>query len=202
MNRVSKYSLPCAALASLLTLGISLAHADSLVTTDGKVLFGSVTKTDTGYTVQTANGPVHLPVDKVKKILYDHPPAVPASATPAPAPTHPPSAKDLQMLKPLLEQGELALSGGELTDARDAFMDALTLDSQNALAARGLGYAYLKLGKAARAAPPLEVAALSAQPMDRTLTLALSASLVASHNPVRAVQVIKFYLACPPQTAG
>jgi len=71
------------------------------------------------------------------------------------------------------------------------------VDNKNATAGRGLGYAYLKLSKPTKALKPLELAALT-QPLDRSLTIALAASLVASHNPMRAAKFVKTYLEAHP----
>jgi tetratricopeptide (TPR) repeat protein len=206
MNSMCRKTLISAALASLLSLSSSLVFGDSLVTTDGDMLLGSVTKTSTGYTVQTADGPVDIAADRVKKVLYDHPPATPAptaAAQPTISPTTPTAklaekAGDSRMLNALIGQGQVAYGAGEFGDARDAFTDALALDPKNAVAGRGLGFSYLKLNKPAKAVKPLELDALNQQPMDRALTLGLSSALVVSHNPARAAKILKTYLDAHP----
>ncbi len=191
------------ALAALMSLHGSAALADSLVTVDGDVLLGSVTKTSTGYTVQTNDGPVDVAAEKVKRILYDHPPAGEAhgvsSSGAAPAAPGATAKKkvDLREITALTQQGEAAMAAGEFADARDAFTDLLSVDMGNALAGRGLGYAYLKMDKPVKAVKPLELAAIN-PPVDRNLTIALAASLVASHNPMRAAKFVKSYLEAHP----
>ncbi len=191
MNRRQKHSLLAVALASSMWITTSHAPADSLVTTDGDMMVGTVTKTATGYTIQTPGGSVDLPADKVKRVLYDHPPAAQPTA-PAKA-VDPSDPRRLKMLKSLIDQGQAAMESASFSDARDAFKDALAIDTQNAVAARGLGFAYVALGNPAKACPPLEIAALSTQ-MDRSMVLAYSAALVADHSAMRAVKVIKPYL--------
>jgi tetratricopeptide (TPR) repeat protein len=196
-----------AAIASLLALRGLPASADSLVTTDGDLLVGSVNKTATGYTVLTSMGPVDVPAAHVKKILYDQTPgqtpdsiagtSAPASPTLAPHKAAPLTPKNLKMLQQLIEQGKTAYYNGSFTDARDAFNDASALDPQNPTANRGLGYAQIKLGKSAEAADPLERLAAS-QPLDRTLSLTLSASQLAAHNTPRALQLLNTYLKANP----
>lgn len=150
------------------------AQADSLVTTDGDMMVGPITKTDDGYTIVTPDGPVTLPFDKVKRVLYDHPPAAapavsstalvrPASVKPGfPGSPEVPVARktlDPRTVNKLIEQGENAMAAAEYGDARDAFKDALSVDAKNALAGRGLGFAYVALGKPSKAVAPLEIAA-------------------------------------------
>jgi S1-C subfamily serine protease len=196
-----------------------IARADSLVTTDGEVLLGTITKTPNGYSIQTTDGPVDVPAEKVKRILYDHPPAgetrstgttapgtpgtpgtLGTSGTPTGAPGSSTVKKpaDPREVAALLQQGQAALAAGEFADARDAFTDLLSIAKDNPLAARGLGYAYLKLNKPTKALKPLELAALN-PPVDRSLTMALAASLVESHNPMRAAKFVKAYLDAHPQ---
>jgi tetratricopeptide (TPR) repeat protein len=201
MKRTCKQILLCAALASLMLRSGPAVLADSLVTVDGDVLNGTVTKTATGYTVQTQDGPVDITADRVKRVLYDHPtpthgnPLLPTGA--APLKLAPKRAVDPREITALTQQGEAAMAAGEFVDARDAFADLLSVDPKSALAGRGLGYAYLKLDKPTRAVKPLEAAAIN-PPLDRSLTMALAASLVASHNPMRAVKFVKTYLEAHP----
>ncbi len=192
----------------LLSSVVNVAPADQLVTTEGDILSGTVTKTASGYSIQTADGAVDLPADRVKKVLWDHPPAAtPGAASAAPIPTIPPRTttppipgkkpKDPRMLQALLAEGEAAFANNEFTDARDSFTDALVLDDKNTLAGRGLGFAYIKLAKPTRAVKPLEVAAL-APPLDRPLAMGLACALVQSHNPARAAKILKTYLESHP----
>jgi tetratricopeptide (TPR) repeat protein len=97
------------------------------------------------------------------------------------------------MIESLIAQGQAAMTAGEFADARDAFKDALQVDRENPLAARGLGFAYVALGKPVKALEPLEIAAQK-PPLDRGLILAISAALVANHNSMRAVHFLLPYM--------
>lgn len=165
--------------------------ADSLVTTDGELLSGTVIKTATGYTVQTSDGPVDLPAARVKKILYDHPPA--EDTSPSASPGSSGKSPDARTLSALIQQGRAAMAAREYPDACDAFKDALAVDPRNTTAARGLGFAYMALKMPSKALPALEIAA-SAPPLDRSLVLAVASCLVNDHNPMRAVKYLTAYL--------
>jgi tetratricopeptide (TPR) repeat protein len=177
----------------------ALCAADSLVTVDGEILMGPVTQSGGGYTVQTSEGPVSVPSERVRKVLYDHPPANAAPSPPAPgsaaASTH--KTPDPRTIEALIAQGQSAMTAAEYGDARDAFKDALQVDHQNPLAARGLGFAYIALNKPVKALEPLEIAAQK-PPLDRSLVMAISAALVANHNSMRAVRYLVTYMQAHP----
>src|SRR5438132_14082863 len=86
--------------------------------------------------------------------------AAPAAAAPSPAPAKKPDPKSLETL---LKQGHDALAGGEYIAARDAFLDATTIDSKHFDALHGLGVAYMYLNDFHHAREPMEKA-LTANP--------------------------------------
>jgi tetratricopeptide (TPR) repeat protein len=168
---------------SILTLGAA-AYADSLVTTTGATLTGSISRTAGGYSVKTAGGPVEVRLGDVKRILHD------SSAGAGGSHLH---KADPAEVNSLIQMGKSALASHSFADARDAFTDALSLDRDNPTAARGLGFAYLKLERPQKAADALSKAAPN-PPVDRTLTLAMAAALISKNNPMRAVKFVTEYL--------
>ncbi len=178
----------------------AVSAADSLVTTDGEIIVGAVTQTGTGYTVQTTDGPVTVASDRVRRVLYDHPKTSPASGARSVSSGSGSSHKpvDPRMIETLIGQGQAAMTAAEFGDARDAFKDALQMDHQNPLAARGLGFAYTALSKPAKALAPLEIAAQK-PPLDRSLVMTLSAALVVNHNPMRAARYLLTYMQAHPE---
>ena len=159
MKRTCKQILLCAALAWLTLVRGPAVRADSLVTVDGEVLNGTVTKTATGYTVQTDDGSYsdHHGAREAGFVLTTRPGTArqPRRWGSVPLKTGPKKAVDPREITALTQQGEAAMAAGEFTDARDAFADLLSVDPKSTLAGRGLGYAYPKLDKPVRAVKPL-----------------------------------------------
>ncbi len=190
---------------ALLAISTATAPGDTLVTTTGQILIGKVARTSTGYSVRPATGAaIEVAAADVKRILMDHseslptmpeeeaPPSIsPSAAAPGSPVSH--GKTDPRTINALLVQGETAFADGAFTDARDSFADALLVDPTNLIAGRGLGFAYLRLNKPMKAAKPLEVAAARSPKLDRSMTVAIAASLLTSHNPMRAVKYIKTY---------
>ena len=182
---------------------IPVVRADSLVTRNGEIYIGTITKTATGYTVQAAGvAPVQIAAVDVKRVLLDHSdssaPPDEGTGSIVPAPVVNSGKGDPKAVKKLIEQGTTAYVSGSFTDARDAFTDALAIDPANVTAGRGLGFSYLRLNNSIKAAKPLEVAAAAAPVLDRPLTIAIASSLLASHTPMRAVKYIKSYFESHP----
>ncbi|HEX8914535.1 MAG TPA: hypothetical protein VF796_19455, partial [Humisphaera sp.] len=100
----------------------------------------------------------------------------------------------------LASQGHEALAAGDFKAARDCFLDATLLERTNRRSFEALGYAYLKLGDARRAATAMEsaLAAPSLTPPGRSLSVNLANTLLRSRNPMRAAKVLKDYMATRP----
>src|SRR3954471_4707524 len=115
------------------------------------------------------------------------------------AEARPASAPSRDVVPVLVEQGVAALDAGDARAARDAFLDASSVDAANVTALHGSGLAYLKLGLPKRAAPQLEraYAAAHGQP-PRNPVITLAAALVATANPMRAARVVQDYLQKTP----
>src|SRR5437870_13731371 len=118
--------------------------------------------------------------------------AAPAAVRAAPAPAG--AAKsDARVLPALLQQGQDALRAGSFKAARDAFLDALSLDKRNPRALEGAGTAYLQLQDFPHAKPLLEQAAeaAGAAGLSRSLVLNLAAVHVRQKNPMRAARLVR-----------
>jgi tetratricopeptide (TPR) repeat protein len=187
--------------ACFLSIAAVTAHADTVVTNDGRWVNGSLQKTADGYIVQTSDGPVEVSNTQIVRIIQDKPtitsdtPHAAASSTPSPAPAaiHGKKKIDPRTFDKLVEQGNDALASGDYAAARDAFNDALTIQPTSAPASRGLGIAWLRLGFGQRAVKPLEIGLGTATP-DRDMVINLASANVAARNPMRAVKYIKAYL--------
>jgi tetratricopeptide (TPR) repeat protein len=173
-----------------------------MVTTSGDVLYGKITRTDTGYVVHTSTRDVTVDAAHVKRVLYDPGSGNEPEPTPAPVKTDPqaPAVVDIRSRDALLKQGTIAYNAGDFKDAKDNFADALLLDPKSVPAGRGLGFAYVHLNDLTKAAKPLEIAAAKIDHPDRSLTLAISASLVNARSAIRAVKYIKTYFDDHPST--
>jgi hypothetical protein len=166
-------------------------RADTLVTTAGTVIHGTVRPIVDAYTVHTDDGQTTtVAAGDVRQLTFDRP------AGPTTRPRVPGKAA---YVAGLIDDGRVAMAGNDLEVARKAFATAVTADPTNPTANRGLGFALLKLNDDAHAVQPLTVAARATP--DRSLALGLAASLVATSNPVRAIKVLSTYLnahAAPP----
>jgi tetratricopeptide (TPR) repeat protein len=105
----------------------------------------------------------------------------------------------------LVGQGHDALRAGAFKAARDAFLDALSLDKKNPVALEGAGTAYLQLQDFPHARPLLEQAAEGAgtggggRPApSRSLVLNLASVHVRQKNPMRAAKLARDFLAAHP----
>jgi tetratricopeptide (TPR) repeat protein len=165
------------------------SSADTLTTMDGKSLSGKIEKTTTGYIVYTADGVVTVPDANVKHVMLDHA----ADRTPGHKKLDPKTVVTLQA------QGRAAYAAGAFDVARDLYLDASHVEPGNAVTARGLGMAYMRLERPAQAIEPLEQAK-NAMPNDRELLIVLSTALIESHNPMRAVKFVKTYMEKNPAT--
>src|SRR5207247_734345 len=124
--------------------------------------------------------------------------AAPAFVRGAPAPARAAAPKaDARVLPALLQQAEDAVRAKNFKAARDAFLDALSLDKKNQRALEGAGTAYLQLQDFPHAKPLLEQAADAAGTagLSRSLVLNLSAVHVRQKNPMRATKLVRDYLA-------
>jgi tetratricopeptide (TPR) repeat protein len=189
--------------AAAVAATFAIASGDSLVTRNGDVYIGTISTTDSGYTVQPTSGPpVDVAAADVKRVLLDHPDPTEQTdsdgSSIVPARTPAPVKGDSRAIKKLLAQGTAAYEIGSFTDARDAFTDALAIDPTNVTASRGLGFSYLRLKNAVKAAKPLEIAAGTSPVLDRPLTIAISSVLLATHNAMRAVKYMKLYFEAHP----
>src|SRR4051812_20812597 len=144
------------------------AHADTVVTKDGRRFSGEVTHPDSDYVIKTRFGEVHVGAgdfDHLEKDGAAAPASAKATVTPAaprtPAVSAGPSAKkqiDPKTLEALLKQGHDALAAGEYKSARDAFTDATSGADKNADAWHGLGLSYMYLNDFTHAREPMEKA--------------------------------------------
>jgi S1-C subfamily serine protease len=104
MYRLLRCNLPRYVFAGLISLAVATAAADTVVTNDGRWLVGDVQKTDSGYIVHTARGPMEVTTAQVARILVNKktaprtseaPPAPPVDGSPShPASTDVPTAPD------------------------------------------------------------------------------------------------------------
>lgn len=85
MPRLLPHILPRCIFAGLIALATTAAVADTVVTRDGRWLVGDVQKTDSGYVVHTAKGPVEVPTAEVMRILASKKSTPVASEAPPPA---------------------------------------------------------------------------------------------------------------------
>jgi tetratricopeptide (TPR) repeat protein len=111
------------------------------------------------------------------------------------------------ILTALIGQGQDALRAGALQAARDAFLDALSIDKKNPVALEGAGTAYLNLQDFPHARPLLEQAAEGAgtgaagagrPSLSRSLVLNLAVVHLRQNNPMRAAKLARDHLAAHP----
>ena len=174
-----------------LSLAIGLAGsvcADTVTTRDGRRFVGEVTKTDTGYTVKTKLGEVHISAGDFDKWSKDDAGATVASVPIAPR-TGPPTPgvagggsipgapaaggkkADPKSLEALVKQGRAALAAGEYKAAREAFHDVAAIDPRNVEALHGAGVAAMYLNDFPHALPPMEKAMTANPSPNRALVL-------------------------------
>jgi len=102
-------------------------------------------------------------------------------------------------LTPLLQQGMDALAAGQIPAAREAFLDALAIDSRNARALHGVGLCALLSKDLARARDAFERALAASPSPDRALVINAAAFNVATRNNMRAAKLARDYLAARPK---
>ncbi len=190
----------------------SSARADSLLLSDGRLITGEVEHGPGGYVIHTRSGVLKFgdaDVEHWTKSATPEKPAItppPASSagTPAPSVTPAPAsplkpkdkARQERNIAALLTQGMDALAASDFKAARDAFLDVLSLDPNQARALEGAGLAYLRLEDAAKARAMLEKAsAISGTAPSRSLAINASIVLMRNRNAMRAAKYLKDYLA-------
>jgi tetratricopeptide (TPR) repeat protein len=109
------------------------------------------------------------------------------------------AARAKASLEPLLKQASEALIGGEIAAAREAFLDAFTLDPRSAKAAHGLALCYLYSNQTKKAAQTFDKAVVLAGKPDRALVLNAAAAHIADRNNARAAKLLKDYLTANPR---
>ena len=182
--------------------------ADSLLLKDGRLISGKVTRTESGYVIQTRTGRETFGDDEVEHWTHSETsetppqpepgaPSAPATRTSAPQTA---SVREKNVAK-LIERGNTALAAGEYAVARDALNDAIALDPRNSAAAQGLGYAYLRLSPPNyfKARDMLEIAYAATPTPPRSVCCNLALALAQTHNPMRAAKVLKQYLTAHPE---
>jgi tetratricopeptide (TPR) repeat protein len=102
-------------------------------------------------------------------------------------------------LEPLLKQAGEALSGGQIKEAREAFLDAVAIDPKNANAHHGLALCYLYSKETKKAVQTFDKAITLSPKPDRALVLNAAAAHIADHNNARAAKLIKDYLTANPR---
>jgi hypothetical protein len=223
VRRCCRIRVDLLGLGSIALLAIP-AFADSLLLKDGRLISGQVSHTDSGYVVHTRSGEQAFSDDDVEHWTHsesadpsDNPAAPSTSSGPGPAAPTPASpgkpaavtgaapggagkTSQQKSVAKLVERGNTALAGGDYKAARDAFADAMLLDTRNAAAAQGLGYAYLQLSPPnyTKARDALETAYAGLQPPPRSLACDLALALAQTHNQMRAAKVLKEYLITHP----
>ncbi len=215
---MEKRRVICWVLAGVLSASASLqVVADTVVTTDGRRISGEVEQTIGGYTIKTKVGAiVELKTHEVTQWIKGDaitptapkPPALgtPATGTPAskPATTQGASTRpaDARSVDALLKQGQDAILAQDYKAARDAFLDAVSLEPRNIRAVHGMALSLMYLGDFPRAQTYMERAmAASAGKPDRALVLNNAMLQIALGNPLRALKFIKDYIEAHPNDA-
>lgn len=190
-----------------LFLCASTALADTVLCNDGRRISGEVIATADGVSVKTKFGVIAIKTWEIKEWVKEKPKAVtdpkpapdPSSGsagTPAPksaAPRTPGTAT--KNVDALIKFGSDAILAGDYAAARDAFFDAVSIESRNVRALHGLGLSFLYLNQHQRAAHYMQRAidASGGKP-ERPVILNMAMVQIAMNQPMRAVKITLDYL--------
>jgi len=132
-------------------------------------------------------------------LIASAPLAIAQPAATAPAPARTASERTRASLAPLLQQGADALAAGQIPAAREAFLDALAIDTRNVRALHGAGICALMTKDMGHARDAFERALTATQTPDRALVLNAAAFNLAMRNNMRAAKLARDYLTAHPK---
>src|SRR5436190_6164275 len=207
--------LICRALLAAMAIP-TFALADTVICTDGRRVSGEVIPTADGYLVKTKFGVnIEVKTGEVKEVIKDKPVATGSKTTtpgtgatdPGPVSTQGLNAVapktttgqrtpgGVKSLEALIKLGSDSILAGDYPAARDAFIDAISIDNRNVKAIHGLGLASLYLNEPQRANLLLQRAfEVSGGKPDRALVLNIAMTQIAMNQPVRAVKFTSDYI--------
>lgn len=133
-----------------------------------------------------------------ERVTFADPPAAPPKSAAAPkaaaAPkvaAEPKAAATAAEVAQQLRSGETALAGQSYVSALEAFQQALKLDPKNAVAARGVAYALIRLGRARQAVVDLDIVSRSKPAAtDAGFAVAQAAAQTAADAPIKAIPAL------------
>jgi len=202
-----KYDRPHWLLALFSLFASFAAVADVVICHDGRRISGEVTSTTDGVSVKTKFGVIAVKTWEIKEVVKEKPkpPAVgevkanpdPTSGTGGVASVPKPrsTGTTTRNVDALIKSGSDAILAADYAAARDAFFDAVSIETRNVRALHGLGLSFLYLNQYQRAAHYMQRAidASGGKP-ERPVILNMAMTQIAMNQPMRAVKITHDYL--------